>query len=186
MQERSLLLAETAVFECRFADAYPILKSILHAPDDIYIEIGSLWSAGLCCIALNKPDDFSRIFLRLKMLLSDDFPYRDDLSLLLDALKTYIETISSATNSDVLTADIDDQCIPLACLLIGYSNLSKEAITPGVANISLLEVNLRLLENTGAIIAIEMMHCYLLGTYSTYRVVKRKSEISDIRNILSI
>ena len=69
-QQQLLLTAETAVLECRFADAYPLLTSILNEPDDIVTEIGCLWNTGICCVAMNKSDEFSRIFLRLKLLLS--------------------------------------------------------------------------------------------------------------------
>ena len=64
-----------------------LLKSILEAPEDKLTEIGCLWNAGLCCAALNKPQCFSKIYLRLQMLLAEDFPHRDDLTITIDILK---------------------------------------------------------------------------------------------------
>ena len=37
-------------------------------------------------------EDFSKAFLRLQMLLAADFPHRDDLAIILDCLKTYVQT----------------------------------------------------------------------------------------------
>lgn len=164
-QQHRLFQAESFVLSCRFADAYPLLESILAAPDDIYTEIGSLWNAGICCIALNKPEEFSKIFLRLQILLSKDFPYRNDLVIILDTLKTYVETMGASASKDTCDTDVHDQCLALTCIQIGYANMSKEAMKPGSADTPLLEVNLRLLKNTSAIIATEMMHIYLLGIY---------------------
>lgn len=164
-QQRDLLLAENAVLECRFTDAYPLLQSILSAPDDICIEISCLWNVGICCIALNKPDDFYKIFLRLQLLLSEDFPHRDDLTITLDILKTYVETISSAASNDDCNTDIHDQCLPLLYLKLGYENLTKEAMTPGSADTTLLKLGLRYLKTNNVTIAIEMLHCHLLGIY---------------------
>lgn len=165
-QQRSLLMAENAVQECRFQDAYGVLESILQAPDDISTEIGALGTAGICCIALNKPDDFFKIFLRLQILLSEDFPHRDDLTIVLDSLKTYVETMASVASNDKYNTDVHEQALPSACVLMGYAQLSKEAMKPGSAEVSLLELNLRFLKNTGPILAIEMMHCYLLSIYT--------------------
>lgn len=163
--QKTLLLAETALLECRFFDAYTLLESILLAPDDISTEIGTLGLAGICCVALNKPDDFSRIFLRLQMLLSADFPHRDDLVIILDFLKTYMDTLDSTASNDVFNTDIHHQCLPLLCLLIGYSHLTKEVIKHGTADIPLLELGLRFLKSSNTIISMEIMHCYLLGIY---------------------
>lgn len=165
-QQRSLLLAETAVLECRFTDAYSLIQSILAAPDDIAIEIGCLWTAGMCCIALNKPEDFSRSYLRLQLLLSDDFPHRDDLVIILDFLKTYVETLKSASTNEVFNTDIHDQCLPLMWMQIGYSQLIKEAITLDSANATMLEMGLRFLQTTCSHYTIEMVHIYLMGIYS--------------------
>lgn len=163
-QQQSLFLAETAVLECRFDEAYPVVEPILREPEDIATEVGALWVAGICCIALNRADDFSGLYLRLQVLLSKDFPHRDDLAIVLDVLKTYVETIgSSATN--VCRTELHEQCLPLACMQVGYANLSREAMKLGSADDTLLELNLLLLKNTGTVIAIEMMHCYLLGIY---------------------
>lgn len=164
-QQQNLLLAESAVLECRFADAYPILESILSAPDDIFTEIGCLWNMGICCLSLNKPKEFSRIFLRLQIRLSEEFPHRDDLVIILDTLKTYIETMRSAANGSTCSPSIHDQCLPLMCTQIGYEQLSREAMKPNAADTALLELNLRLLETTGVTIAVEIMHCHLLGIY---------------------
>lgn len=165
-QEQQILLqAETALLECRFADAYALAQSILSSPDDIVTEVGCLWTAGICCMALNKADDFSKIYLRLQMLLSQGFPYRDDLLPILYALKTYSEPISSFANNTIYKVDVHEQCIPLICLLAAYAQLSKEAMEAGTADITLLELNLRFLETTGAVVATEMMHCHLLGIY---------------------
>lgn len=142
-QQQSLLLAEAAILECHFADAYLLLESILRAPKDIVTEIGCLWNAGICCIALNKPDDFSKIYLRLQMLLSKDFPHRNDLMIILDALNTYVETVVSASKSTTINLDVHDQCLPMVCLLTGYMHLSKEAMKIGAADTNLLEFNLR-------------------------------------------
>lgn len=164
-QQKSLLLAETAVLECRFTDAYQILTSIMDAPDDIYTEIGILWNAGICCIALNKPDDFSRFYLRLQIIFSGDFKHRDDLMVILQILNTYVESIGSTARITSCNTDVHDQSIPLTLLLAGYMDLSKEAMKPGTLDTTLLEINLRLLKNTSAVIAMEMMHGYLLGIY---------------------
>lgn len=165
-QQHSLLLAEKAVLECRFAEAYPLLKSILEAPEDKLTEIGCLWNAGLCCVALNKPQCFSKIYLRLQMLLAEDFPHSDDLTVTLDILKTYVESLKASANDVSCNTDIHDQCLPMLCLKNGYMNLAKEALKPKSTDTALLELNLRLLENTTAVIAIEMLHVYLLGIYS--------------------
>lgn len=164
-QEQKLLLAETAVLECRYADAYPLLESILSAPDDINIEIGCLWNAGLCYLSLNKPKDFSRIFLRLQMILAQDFPHKDNLFIILDLLSTYIQTVDSAANINIRSLDIHEQCLPLICVYNGYVQFSKEAMKYGVADTTLLELNLRLLETTGVAIAVQLLHCHLLGIY---------------------
>lgn len=164
-QKNSLLLAETAVLECRFSDAFPILESILRSPEDIYTELGALWNAGICCIGLNKPYDFSSFFLRLQILLTEDFPHRDDMVIILDTLKTYVESIGSAANDRVCNIDIHYQCLPLTCLQVGYMNLSIEAMQIGAADTTLLELNLRLLESTSSVVSLEMMHLYLLGIY---------------------
>lgn len=165
-QQKQLLKAEKAVVECRFTDAYPLLKSILQAPNDIYIEIGCLWNAGICCIGLNKPTDYSRFYMRLKILLSRDFPYRDDLTIILDTLNTYVDTIDSATKYNVDNIDINDQCLPLICLQNGYSIMTKEIMNPGTADTNMLEINLRFINTTSAVIVSEMLHLYLLGIYS--------------------
>lgn len=164
-QQQQLLLAETAVLECRFADAYPLLEAILHAPDDIVTEIGCLWHAGICCIALNKPADFSKIYLRLQMLLAKDFPNRDDLVIILDTLKTYVDTIDSMATNNACNTSIHDQCLPMISLQNGYAILTKEIMNPGTADTNLLELNLRFLQNTSAVIVIEMLHFHLLGIY---------------------
>lgn len=164
-QKQHLLTAETAVLECRFSDAYPILEDILKSPEDIVTEIGSLWNTGICCIGLNKPDDFTRFFLRFQMLLSKDFPHHDDLKIIYDILNTYVETIDSATNDDSINTEIHEQAIPLACLQNGYVHLAKEAVNPGSADTTLMELNLRFLNNTSAVAAIEIMHCHLLDIY---------------------
>lgn len=164
-EQHSLLLVENAVLECRFADAYKLLQALLKAPKDKSTEIGCLWNAGICCVALNKPECFSKIFMRLQMLLAADFPHRDDLSILLDTLKTYVQSIHSAANNDTCNTDIHDQCLPMTCLHMGYVNLAREAMNPGSADTSLLELNLRFLKNTSAVIAVEMLHVHLLGIY---------------------
>lgn len=164
-QQRSLLAAESAVLECRFAEAYPMLESIMQAPDDISTEIGCLWNMGICCIALNRPEDFSKVFLRLQMHLSDDIPHRDDLAITLDALRSYVESMGSAADGEDFNTDIHDQTLPLLCLQVAYANLTREALNSGTADTALLELNLRLLKTTGAVIAVEMMHCYLAGIY---------------------
>ena len=165
-QQQNLLLAETAVMECRFVDAFAILEPIQQTPDDIVTEIGCLWNYGICCIALNKPEDFSKAFLRLQMLLAADFPHRDDLAIILDCLKTYVQSINSAASIEIFNTDIHEQSLPLTCVLVGYTQLTKEAIKPGRGNILPLELSLRFLQNTGATIVMEMIHIYLLIIYS--------------------
>lgn len=164
-QQQRLLSAESAVLECRYNDAYPILNSILQSPEDISTEIGGLWNILICCIVLNKPKDFSRFYLRLQMIFSNDFQYKDNYLIILDSLNTYLETMSSVAKNGYSYTDIQEQCIPMLCLLMGYSILSKEAINPSTTDIKLLELNLCLLKNTSAVIVIEMMHFYLLGIY---------------------
>lgn len=164
-QQQILFQAETAVLECRFDDAYLLLKPILKSPDDIVIEIGSLGIAGICCIALNKPEDFSRINLRLQMLLADDFSHRDDLVIILDFLKTYVETLEHSAKGYPYNPDIHEQCVPLACVLIGFTGYAKESLKPGSADTSLLELLLYFLKNTGSVIAMEFMHCHMIAIY---------------------
>lgn len=164
-QERVLLSAETAVLECRFDEGYSMLGDIMQSPDSIAIEIGSLWSAGICCIALNKPEEFSKVLLRLQMLMSDEFPHRDDMVVVLDSLKTYTQNLTTIANEYTYRTDIHDQCLPTACLLAGYSQLSKETIMPGTTDINLLELNLRFIHGTGAVIVAEFMHIYMAGIY---------------------
>lgn len=164
-QEQQLLSAETAVFECRFSEAYPILEKIMHAPENVATETGCLWNAGICCIALNKPDVFSKIVFRLQMIMADEFPHRNDLKIIFDSLKTYTESLSVAANEYKYDADIHNQCLPTASLLEGYSQLTEEAINPKSTDVNLLELNLRFIENTGAVIATEFLHLFMLGIY---------------------
>ena len=164
-QQKRLLTAETAVLECRFSDAYPILDEILKYPDDIFTEIGCLFNAGICCIGLDKPDDFTRFYMRLQMLLLKDFPHHDDLMVIYDTLKTFVDTLDSTSHSFAFNTDIHEQAIPLACLQIGYVHLANEAINPGSADTTLMELILRFLNNTSAVIAIEILHCHLLDIY---------------------
>lgn len=164
-QKKNLLLAENDVLECRFKDAYALLETILQAPEDIGVEICGLYHAGICCIALNRPYDFSKFSLRMQMLLSDEFPHRDDFASTLDILKTYVESIGSAAGIAVFNTDIHYQCLPLRSLKIGYSILSKEIMMPGTADPAPLELILHFLETTSADVATESMHLYLLGIY---------------------
>lgn len=164
-QQQQLFRAENAVLECRFADAYKLLESIIRSPDDIATEIGCLFNAGICCIGLNKPDIFSKIYLRLQMLLAQDIPHRNDLVIVLDTLKIYVETLDSISKNNSFNTDIHTQCIPLLILQIGYENLAKELMTPDTADTNLLELSLRFLQNTSALIVIETLHLYLLGIY---------------------
>lgn len=164
-QQKLLLSAESAVLECRYEDAYPILNSILESPDDIAIEIGCLWNAGICCIGLNKPKDFSGVYLRLQMLFTKDFPYKDDYVIILDSLKTYMETLNTVAQNNSIHIEVQEQCVPMMSLMVGYSTLAKESMNPGTTDLSLLRLNLCLLKNTSAVIVMEMMHLYLLGIY---------------------
>lgn len=165
-QQQLLLTAETAVLECRFADAYPLLTSILNEPDDIVTEIGCLWNTGICCVAMNKPDEFSRIFLRLKLLLSEDFPHREDLVIIFDSLNIYIDTLVAFANKEDYNTDIHDQSLAFTCMLIGYSSLTKEAMHLGKADTTMMKLTLRFLKSTSANIVIEFMHIYLFCIYS--------------------
>lgn len=165
-KQKKLLQAESACFECRFEEAYPLLESLLASSIDSILETGCLWNAAICCIALNRPGDFSRYFLRLQVLLRKDFPHRSDLTILSDTLKTYVETLGSAAKGDPINAGIHSQCLPLSCLQAGYVILSREVLKPGCTDTSLLELNLRFLETTGAVITVEWMHIYLLCIYS--------------------
>lgn len=164
-QQKKLMEAQRAVLECRYRDAYPICKAILRAPEDKITEIGCLNTVGLCCVAMNKPKEFSKTYLRLQMILSEDFPHRDDLVIVLDTLKTYIDTISASAHITSCNTEVHDQSIPLTCSQIGYIHMAKELIEPGSADVSLLELNLRFLSSTSSIIIVEMMHFYLLGIY---------------------
>lgn len=172
-QQQILLQAETAVLECRFSDAYMLLESILKSPDDIVTEIGSLGLAGICCIALNKFKDYSRINLRLQILLSDDFPHRDDLVIILDFLKTYVETLDYSANGYTYNPDVHEQCVPMACVLAGFTGYAKESANPGSADISSLELILRFLKTTGAVIAVEFIHCHLAAIYDMRKEIKK-------------
>lgn len=176
-QHRILFKAETAVLECRFEDAYRLLESIRKSPDDIVMEIGCLGLIGICCIALNYPKDFSKIYQRLHMLLSDDFPYRDDLIIILDFLRTYVETLDySAQYGYTYNPDIQAQCAPLACVLMGFTGYAKESLNPGSADIPYLELILRLLQTTGAVIATEFMNCHLLAIYDMRQDTERAKD----------
>lgn len=152
--------------ECRFDDAYPLLEDIIRAPEDIHTEIGALWNAGICCISTNKPEIFVRIYLRLQTLLSDDIPHRENLILVRESLKTYVSTIHSAAVGYVFDMDLHSQAIPMACLLNGYSSLSRDAMKQDSSDMSSLELILCFLENTGSVLPIVMMHLYILGIYS--------------------
>lgn len=164
-QQQILVQAETAVLECRFEEAYALLESIPPDFEDIYTEIGYLWHTGICCIGLNKPDVFSRIFLKFQIVLSKDIPHKKELTIILDALKTYVETIDSSANNNHYNVNLHEQCLPLLCVQIGYSHLTKELVKPNSTDITLLELCLRFLSTSSAVIAMEMMHCYLLGIY---------------------
>ena len=163
--QQLLLQAGNAVLECRFADALPLLDSILKAPDDKITEIGCLWYKAICCLALNMPDDFLRTYLRIQLVFSEDFSHKDDMMVILNAINTYIESVSSIANSYDYIPDIHYQCLPMACLNIGYANLTREAMKPGITDIHLLELNLQFLKATGSVVAVGMMHCYLVGIY---------------------
>lgn len=162
-EQQRLLTAETAVMECRFEDALPLLNTILKATEDIVTEIGCLASAAICCIALNKPEEFSKKYLKLQILFADDFPHKKDLLPILDFIKTYIETIDFMAKKYTCSTDVDDQALPMVCVLMGYSRMLKETLKPGSTDLSLQEANLRFLKNTSAIITTEFIHCYLLG-----------------------
>lgn len=164
-QQQLLISAESAVLECRFEDAYPILKDILYHPSNIVTEIAALWNIGICCLGLNKPEEFSDIFLSLQLLFSEDFPHREDLVVILDILKTYVDTMSSVSKNERNYENIHEQSIPLACLQISYSQLCKEVMKPRSGNTASLELILRFLNNTSAVVAVEMLHCHLLGIY---------------------
>lgn len=164
-QQQILLQIENTILECRYENAYSLLESVLEDSGNVITEIACLWYKALCCIALNKPNDFSKTFFRLQFLLSEDFPNRDDMLVILDALKTYIETVGSSADNESFNVNINYQCLPLACVVVGYSNLTREVMKSGMADINLLEINLQFLQTTSATIAVEMMHCYLLGIY---------------------
>lgn len=164
-QQQQLLLAESAVLQCKFVDAYKMLKKIMKAPDDIATEIGALWNAGICCIALNRIEAFTKIFFHLKLIMANDFSHREDLMIVFESLKTYTENLSTAASEYKYNININSQCVPSASLLSGYSQLTKEAIEPNSTDIGLLEINLRLVENTGAVVVAEFLHLYLVGIY---------------------
>lgn len=164
-QEKQLLEAEVAILECRFNDAHEIIEGIMASPESIKMEIGSLWCAGVCCIGLNKPEEFSKVFLRLQVALSKDMANRKDMMIVLDSLKTYTQTLSNVANEYTFDNEINDQCLLLSCLLAGYSQLSKEAIEPGSTDVNELELNLRLVKLNGSAVVGEFLHLYLLGIY---------------------
>lgn len=164
-QQQQLLEAEGAVLECRFDEAYKMLGDILQNPESVTTEIGCLWSAGICSIALNKPKDFNKNFFRIQMLMSKDIPHREDLQIILDSLKTYTENLSTAAKEYEYNSNINDQCLPTACLLAGYSQLTKEAMTPSSTEVSFMELNLRFVKNTGAVVVAEFLHLYMVGIY---------------------
>lgn len=164
-QQKQLLLAENAIMECRFTDAYPMLQPILDNPEDIVTEIGCIWCIGICCVGLNKPNEFIKIYHKLQMLLSEDFPNRDDLAIILDNLKSYVDTLESFANNNSCNTDIHEQCLPLLCLQRGYSIMTHEIMYPGTADTRLLELNLRLLQSTSSIVVTQIMHLFLLGIY---------------------
>lgn len=164
-QEGQLLEAESAMLECRFNDAYTMLENIMQAPENIAIEIGCLFNIGMCCITLNKPKDFDKIFFRLRAIMSEDFPHRDDLMLVFDFLKTYTDTVATVANEYKYRTDIHDQCLPTACLLTMFSLLTKEMMELNSIDVNLFELNLRLIKSTSAVIVAEFMHIYLLGIY---------------------
>lgn len=168
-QQQELLSAETAVLECRYEYAYPILKSILRAPDDIATEIGALWAIEICCICLNKPGEFSKFYLRLQLILAKDFPHRDDLAIIFDFVETYVETVRAAAKYDLSNSNIHEQSLPMLCMLTGYANLTREILKSGTADTTLMELNLRLLKDTGAVVVTEAIHLYLLGIYNLHQ-----------------
>lgn len=70
------------------------------------------------------------------MRLSEDFPHKDDLVVILDILKTYVKNIGSSAKDDSFRIDIHEQGLPLMYLQIGYIHLSKEAMKPGSVSCS--------------------------------------------------
>lgn len=164
-QQQKLLLAESAVLECRFEEAYKILKPLMHTPDDLVTEIGILWNAGICCICLNKLDDFTRIYLRMQMIFAEDFTFHDDLLIVLELLETYLKSINTSANSNLLNTESSEQCLPALSLINGYAELSKEMLKPGTVNVNSLELNLRFIKNTSATIVEQIMHLHLSGIY---------------------
>lgn len=165
-QKTMLLNAEAALMECRFEEGYLLAKEILRDPEDIGAEIGALWTAGMCCVGLNRPDSFFRFYLRLQAILSQNFPHRDDYALALVFLKSYVDTIVAFAADDVCRTNAHEQCLPMACLQAGYRQLTNEAMETHSAEEALLELNLRFLENTSAIAATQMLHCHLMDIYS--------------------
>lgn len=164
-EERLLLTAENAILECRYADAYALLKHLLDAPCGVGVEVCALWSAAVCAIALNRVNDFSGIYLRLQVLLTGDFPHRDDYAITLDTLKIYTEPIGTIAETKSFNTDVSYQCLPMVCVQISYSHLVRETIRVGSADATMLELMLHFLENTEAVIVTELMHCYLMGIY---------------------
>lgn len=174
-EEKTLLLSENAIMECRFADAYSMLEKLKAQSKDITIEIGYLWALAICCIGLNKPEEFLQCFLRLQLLLSDDIPHRSDLTIILEYLKTYIEPLGSTADNAFINTDIHQQVLPLISVSACYIQLTKELMKSGSADVSMLELNLRYVETTSSIFSTEMMHLYLSGIY-TIRQCKEDAE----------
>lgn len=164
-QEKKLLNAEKAVLECRFRDAHSMLVPILRSPMNPAVELAALWNAGICTIALNMPHDFSKIYLRMQLLLSGDIPHREDYAILLDTLKTYVQSMGTVASNASFNTDIHYHCLPMLCMQIGFTSMSAEATKTYSADVPLLEMLLRFLEHTGAIALVENMHFYLLGIH---------------------
>lgn len=166
-QERELLLVENAILECRFKEAYALLGPILSAPGDVGTEIIALCIAGLCSVALNRPGDFSRFYFRVQALLSEDFPHREDYAVAFDIVRSYVATLSTMVSSESYNTGVHYQCLPTLCTLIGYTNLSKETMQAGSSDPVLLELILRFLETTSAVVSAEFIHIYLISIYSS-------------------
>lgn len=164
-QEKLLLSAVKCVQECRFQEAYTMVEPVLSNPSGIGMEIGALYLAGICATMLNRVYDFSQFYLRLQMMLSSDFPHRDDYAVLLDDLKTYVKSAASIAYAQTINSDIHEQCIPMLCMKIGYVYMSRETASPGSTEVELLELAARFLGTTGAAAAVEHLQIYLTGIY---------------------
>lgn len=178
-QERLLLQAQSALLNCRFQEAENYIAALRQKPCTQTIELACLTVEALCCVMQNRPSEYLSAYYRMQQIFTEDFPHKEDLKLLLSLIETYMLPLSTAKDTVFCAETVHFQCIPAVCSLNGYSALSKEIFQAGSVDVNTLELNLRMLENTSAILTIEQMHIYLMGIYALRRETEKARRHAD-------